>query len=76
MHAKAILQSSSQMEEFAHSESYFASQPRHLPLVSIGSPLDQWPGSYILPGMTLRGNLAVVYDALESSSPATSQLVS
>jgi len=35
------------MAEFAHSELDLASQPWYLPLVSIGSPLGQWPGSCI-----------------------------
>jgi hypothetical protein len=34
------------MAEFAHSEQGLASQPRYLPLVSMGGPLGQWPGSY------------------------------
>ena len=35
------------MAEFAHSEPDLASQPRYLPLVSMGSPLDWWSGSCI-----------------------------
>jgi hypothetical protein len=35
------------LPEIAHSELELASQPRYLPLVSMGSPLGQWPGSYI-----------------------------
>ena len=35
------------MAEIAHSELELASQPWYLPLVSMGSPMGQWPGSYI-----------------------------
>ena len=35
------------MAEFAHPELDLACQPWYLPLVSMGSTLDQWPGSCI-----------------------------
>ena len=35
------------MVDFSHSEPDLTSQPQYRPLVPMGSPLSQWPGSYI-----------------------------
>ena len=46
MHAKLFY--SKKMTELARSELDLVSQPRYLPLVSIGGLLGQWPGSWEL----------------------------
>ena len=47
------------MADFAHLKPDFTSQPRYLPLVSMGGLLGQWSGSYIYIFWKSRGNFAV-----------------